>query len=748
MTPTKQSHKRKNVTTACLACRDSKIKFSNNTFPIGHTTNMRECDLSRLSLRLAVDLLVNRVGQLCQFINDQGLQPPKMPDEDDSTLRHLLQTRGMEDVQSVLKRSENNSKNVPDAKANRSQPPDSEGEHPFIEDLNPDLIDPNLFLMSFPDVTKDIPQRPAHSDTVASLPAASDDSLFQDCSDDTFDDNLSDSEGVEELVTQLSDRMGSLQIGSDGHVRYYGPTSHFNLLRMPTPDNLTIHRTVRQDGPDVLDRLGVNKEIPAGFEEHLINLYFTWHNPLFQVVDREMYEPARQQWRTKMEETPYYSEALTNAMCCLGAAFEPRYHPDFITYPRSVSDFFADRAKALLEIELDSPTLATVQAMVVLSAHDVGCKRNSRGWLYSGMAMRLAFDLGLHIDTAHYVTEGSINAAEAELRRTVFWGTYTVDHLWGFFLGRPVRINMEDVTVDKPGRHQTRENDRKWVPYGLPSPPPACLAAPVPDPVDLLSQHRIQLCEIMTPLGHVLYGCSRVSKRILQGLNENTTDRLLKWKANLPEALQIDLDNADAPVLPHILLLHMQYHQTIIHAHRPWISKRYIQPQPPQGPGHIHARKMCIESAIAISQLLHLYETQYTFRRMNVQAVSITCSAALMLIFATIASLKREGNQEISAYLSICFRALEEFGVSWESAKRAQNFLISLQRRWESRVRSYNSAKRAVSQSQSRSHESGVLVGEEDVRAFDPAGSGFPIDPDMMVELDWLCTEAMPDMSP
>ena len=341
---------------------------------------MHALDPYRLSLRLAVDLLVNRVGQLCQFINDQGLQPPKMADEDDSALRHLLQTRGMEDVQSVLKRSEDNPRNVPDPKATQDQPPDNEVKHPFIEDLNPDLIDPNLFLMSFPEAIKDVQQGPAHSETAASLPGASDDSLFQDCSDDTFveintefpkevpcrisnspsrskdssnengtresiaqpqpaatrlplsiqqllsneprrkqdtctkDDNLSDSEGVEELVTQLSDRMGSLQIGSDGNVRYYGPTSHFNLLRMPTPDNLTIHRTVRQDGPDVLDRLGVNKEIPAGFEEHLINLYFTWHNPLFQVVDREMYEPARQQWRTKMEETPYYSEALTNAM--------------------------------------------------------------------------------------------------------------------------------------------------------------------------------------------------------------------------------------------------------------------------------------------------------------------------------------------------------------------------------------------------------------------------------------------------
>ncbi|KAF5859753.1 hypothetical protein ETB97_002475 [Aspergillus alliaceus] len=730
-----------------------------------------------------------------------------MSEEDDSALRELLRTRGLENMQSALHEAENNQKDIQESRIHHDPSPDREGELSFVDDFNPELVDPSLFILSLPEVIKDTSPDPDNTQSASSQPTTSGEPFIQACREENFvetntgtskethfatstspsegdrphsgsdvrsnvvqprpsasrlplsvqqlltndsvslqgtsrgDNTISNSEGVEELVTQLSDRMGSLQIGSDGHIRYYGPTSHFNLLRMPTPDNLTIHRTIRQDGPDILDRLGVGKDIPAGFEEHLINLYFTWHNPLSQVVDREM--------------------------CCLGAAFEPRYHPNFITYPRSVSDFFADRAKALLEIELDSPTVATVQAMTVLSAHDVGCKRNARGWLYSGMAMRLAFDLGLHIDMAPHVTERLINEAEAELRRTVFWGTFTVDHLWGFSLGRPVRINMEDVTVDKPGRNQTNDSDRKWAPYGLPCPPPSSLAASVPDPVDILSQHRIQLCEIMTPLGHVLYGCSRVSKRALQGLNENTTGRLLKWKANLPQSLQVDLENPDTPALPHILLLHMQYHQAIIHAHRPWISKRYIQPQPPQGPGHVHARTMCIESAIAISQLLHLYETQYSFRRMNVQAVSITCSAALMLIFATIASLQPEGDQEISAYLSVCFRALEDFGISWESAKRAQNFLISLQRRWESRIRSYNSAKRAVSQSQSRSQscfptpkrarvssesdlrssESAVFVGGEDTQEFDPRRSEFPIDSDMIEELDWLCTESLQNMS-
>jgi hypothetical protein len=83
---------------------------------------------------------------------------------------------------------------------------------------------------------------------------------------------------------------------------------------MPTPDKLTIHRNVRKDGQDYLYRMGIGKSVPPDLEAHLLNLYFTWHNPSFDVVDRKMYEEAKQRWQDEMEETPYYSEALTNAM--------------------------------------------------------------------------------------------------------------------------------------------------------------------------------------------------------------------------------------------------------------------------------------------------------------------------------------------------------------------------------------------------------------------------------------------------
>jgi hypothetical protein len=69
----------------------------------------------------------------------------------------------------------------------------------------------------------------------------------------------------------------------------------------------------------------------------------------------------------------------------VGAAFEARYHPSFSTFPKSLAEYFGDRAKALLDLELDVPIVATVQALVILSSHEAAHKRDARGWLYSGM---------------------------------------------------------------------------------------------------------------------------------------------------------------------------------------------------------------------------------------------------------------------------------------------------------------------------------------------------------------------------
>lgn len=217
-------------------------------------------------------------------------------------------------------------------------------------------------------------------------------------------DSEEENEAENDVIEQLSHRIGTLKIAGDGHLRFYGATSNLNLVDVSAtqqrqrPDA----RTVRHDGQDILNHLRVGQPVDQALEDHLVELYFTWQNPSIYVVDKEMYMTARSKWRNEYDDTPFYSEVLTNAMfvsfapskmisiltyyrCAIGSAFEARYHPTFITFPKSLAEFFADRAKALLEIELDSPCVATVQALVLMSCHEGASNRDARGWLYSGM---------------------------------------------------------------------------------------------------------------------------------------------------------------------------------------------------------------------------------------------------------------------------------------------------------------------------------------------------------------------------
>ncbi|PVH78285.1 hypothetical protein DL98DRAFT_422331 [Cadophora sp. DSE1049] len=721
--------KRRHVTTACVACRESKVKC-NGASPVCSNclSKGKECqymareDKRKLSLRVAIELLSNRVQQLSQFISDHGLDIPAMPPENDKILMGTLRTLGLPQP-------------IPTPDGANNENGMTQGS-PVASSRNAEAQGRNVHGMSRSEYAADSPhsavqgllelagaagnmnggvQNTAGWDWNMAAEAMSQESIIQpgyvpvatgpqNYSTNSMtphqqpsvsggapscpslqDDAMSSIESADELVDQLSDRVGTLHIRPGGHIRFYGSTSNFNLLESPASDvSMNVHRTIRNDGAELLDRLGLNKEVPVDIEDHLTNLYFTWQDPSFHAVDRTMFEEAKVLWRDKGEDTSYYSEALKNAICALGAAFDARHHPVFVTFPRSLADFFADRAKALLEIELDSPCVATIQTLVLLSAHDIGCGRDARGWLFSGMAMRLSFNLALNQDLKPYIARGAVNAAEADLRRTVFWAAFVVDHVWSFYLGQPFRMSMKGVTQEMPGSNAYMGLSRQWTPYV--SKTMHQTSPPMADCVQAVFRCQVLLFDAMAPLYDTFYGSAATSKSALQELTYQTVTKLQEWKDNLPLELRVDIHNHEATYLPHVILLHMQYYQSGIYAHRPCMSKSHIQPQ--QGLGADYARRMCIDSASAIAQLLRLYEERHTLRRINIQAVAITFSAALLLVFATVVHYQREREDEILADLSVCFRALDELAPSWDTAKRARDFLIRLQRHWERQARS------------------------------------------------------------
>lgn len=331
----------------------------------------------RLPLRVAIELLTCRVDQLCQFIHENGLQPPEMSDDKGATLQNILDTLGMtKQAVSPIPPPSNATMKSPrtvkdteyslptstmapfhvsfegfrgrnlDQQHATSSPlseqghclPDSplssipqhnessiialEGDQSVLtllrEDSPGSIFNAWLFDLDFgthitPSASDTQQQRftlgYSPNDGLAIPPTAQAESIetVYSESNSTLLKEPASASDIEGLVDEISDRVGTLKIGPGGKTRFYGPTSTFNLREMPSSDNY------EPDQANLADHYGSEEEIPADVEEHLLDLYFTWQDPSFHVVDRHIYEEAKEKWKN-MEKTPFYSEALRNAM--------------------------------------------------------------------------------------------------------------------------------------------------------------------------------------------------------------------------------------------------------------------------------------------------------------------------------------------------------------------------------------------------------------------------------------------------
>ncbi|KAI0886377.1 fungal-specific transcription factor domain-containing protein [Annulohypoxylon maeteangense] len=440
-----------------------------------------------------------------------------------------------------------------------------------------------------------------------------------------------------------------------------------------------------------LDDAGVGQKVPIELIRNLTDLYFTWQNPSLYIVDKKEFEKARESYVLYKRESTFYSEFLINALCAIGAAFNNTWYPG---YPFPLGEFFAKRAKALMDVELDTPRIATIQSLAVLSIHEASATRDTRGWILSGMAIRLAFDLGLHLNTKQYVEDGTMTTEEARARSVAFWGIIATDRMWGIYLGRPFHNTLDTVSVEIPTRSQSGQKLDRWMANGAFGNHSRGLV--LPDPTYILSERWQALYEIMSPLELTLYFKADINKVELVAFSQHTYDRLLAWKDELPKELVIDMETLDSTKhLPHVLMLHMQYALFIIILHRPWVAKKYIQPTPLFGSGPRHAREMCLRSAVDIAILIRAFEKQYSLQRANVLLVHIAFTAALILLYATVSEKDFDCQRELSTQLDMCCQALAELGNSFENAARTLDILLSVKRMWQASLVSGIQTKRA-----------------------------------------------------
>jgi hypothetical protein len=71
-------------------------------------------------------------------------------------------------------------------------------------------------------------------------------------------------------------------------------------------------------------------------------------------------------------------------------------------------------------------------------------------WPRTGIAFRMAQDLGFQNDPMHWVPQDSslITSEDVEVRRRIYWGCYISDKQISLILGRPVQLAFDSAEVD------------------------------------------------------------------------------------------------------------------------------------------------------------------------------------------------------------------------------------------------------------------------------------------------------------
>ena len=161
--------------------------------------------------------------------------------------------------------------------------------------------------------------------------------------------------------------------------------------------------------------------------EHLLALYFCWEYPAFASLSKERF---MEDFRRGIPR--YCSSLLVNALLALGCRFsdQPIARAD-PNDTRSTGDHFFAEATRLLAAEEDHRVLTTIQAIGIMSIREASCGRVKKSIFLAGQTIRLAIEMGLHLE-AEVGDDDNIAQIAAEeiddaVRQATFWGAFSLD---------------------------------------------------------------------------------------------------------------------------------------------------------------------------------------------------------------------------------------------------------------------------------------------------------------------------------
>ena len=116
-------------------------------------------------------------------------------------------------------------------------------------------------------------------------------------------------------------------------------------------------------------------------------------------------------------------------------------------------------AKFLLQSSFTSSRPVTCQALLLMGYREIGIGAMTLAWIFIGMAVRMAQDLGMHRNADGWRRPAQdrdpsflpiFSASELEERRRIWSGCVLMDQYVSVYIGRPLMIYENDYDTDLP----------------------------------------------------------------------------------------------------------------------------------------------------------------------------------------------------------------------------------------------------------------------------------------------------------
>lgn len=439
---------------------------------------------------------------------------------------------------------------------------------------------------------------------------------------------LNPADESQSLVGQVLAPRGHLGIDqTSGSVRFFG-----SLMNCHLPSDKT---AISRSSEIVEHARRATKTIRLLSQEthdYLMDLFWDHFNTVLHVIHKEAFLEDYEHGSSH-----FYSPFLHICVLAVGFRYSDKSRADIqriALEPREST--FHREAKYMLDVELERPGgIPQVQALLLLANCECVVGRDHTGWLYSGMAVRLAFDIGLHLDTR----SSGLSEREVDVRHMTLWAWYDplhplhplltsfilmhcsviFDKYWSLFLGRPTSIKSSDLEVYTLAKRFERLG--ACLPNGPGLPLETQIYEALLDLMEIAGRAAENRESVMTTWGNF----DRNAYRLLVSMDRELTN----WHARLPEALR--WEPANIQTAPRsFFIMHQQYHSMHIQIRRPFARyEESVTPNPKdlsEDGVVMSIRKACTSHAIAVVKNFWHYRQRFSTKQIFCGALQTSVS--------------------------------------------------------------------------------------------------------------------------